>query len=602
MGLFDFFKKKPSPPQPEAPRAAPAPVVLPFRATITSMTPDGVGLLALSDGQTMRFGASACQGFRPAMGLEVEVLALSPHPLGGERPSAMRLLSDQATYERLLSAALAEHSAQVPRPPDAALDVQRVVPKPVAASKPLDLPELSTPPPAGHRHVVKVRFSNKRDDLVFVREVTWDGRLLRVHAFQAKRAAPETPTNVFQKLGTKFDTPEEARRAFDAEVSTQSTRFELRSHEVKTLPIATREVTLASDEALEKAFLDADEAKKGDAARVLADWLQSQGDVRGELAAVFQQRGEAAALQFLEEHEALLGEVVHALGGELHSLVWSHGFVVGASLKRDGYDSRTELEALTRGFLAAPLARFVTDLRFGLASFESDNDWAETLREVVESPRGPFIKKLEFDDYTSEDCEISWTPFGDFSPYWSKLPSLEHLHIRSGAGGVLGDLEFPSLKTFIRESGGLAGDELRAILRTKWPKLERLDLWFGSEGYGAQGSVAVLQPLLDGQGPSGLKHLGLINCEFSEELLPALLQSKVLPRLEVLDLSRGVLMDSDAELLLQHAGKLQHLKRLDLSENLLDASGPKLTAALPNVVIGEQRFDGEENRYCAVGE
>lgn len=601
MGLFDFFKKKPSPPQPEAPTAR-APVVLPFRATITSMTPDGVGTLALSSGQTMRFGASACEDFRPALGLEVEVLALSPHPLGGERPSAMRLLTDRATYEQLLAAAVAEHAAQVPRPPAAALDVQRVSPKPVAASKPLDLPELATPPPAGHRHVVKVRFSNRRDDLLFVREVTWDVRVLRVHAFQATRAAPASPTNVFQKLATKFDTPEEAQRAFDAEVSTQSTSFEARTHEVKTLPITTSEVKLASDEALEKAFLDADGTKKGDAARVLADWLQSQGDVRGELAAVFQQKGEAAALQFLEEHEALLGEVSHALGGEVHSLVWSHGFVVGASLKRDGFDSRTELEALTRGFLASPLARFVTQLRFGLASFESDNDWTQTLREVVESSRAPFIKKLEFDDYTYEDCEISWTPFGDFSPYWSKLPSLEHLHLRSGAGGVLGELELPSLKTFIRESGGLAGEELRAILRAKWPKLERLDLWFGSEGYGAQGSVAVIQPLLNGEVHSGLKHLGLINCEFSNELVPALLQAKVLPRLEVLDLSRGVLMDSDAEVLLQHAAKLKHLKRLDLSENLFDESGAKLTAALPNVVLGEQRFDGEENRYCAVGE
>jgi hypothetical protein len=601
MGLFDFFKKKPSPPQPEAP-STPAPLVLPFRATISSMTPDGVGTITLSDGQTMRFGASACQGFRPAMGLEVEVLALSPHPLGGERPSTMRMLSDQATYERLLNAAVAEHAAQTPRPPAQPPPPQRVADTGVGTVRPFPLPELSTPPPAGHRHVVKVRFSNKRDDLLFIRDVTWDGLLLRVHAFQAKRAAPETPTNVFQKHASRYDTPEEARRAFDAEVATQSRSFEARTHEVKTLPIATSEVRLASDEKLEKAFIDADEAKKGDAARVLADWLQSQGDVRGELAAVFQQRGEDAALQFLEGHEALLGEVAHALGGEVHSLVWSHGFVVGASLRRDGYDSRTELEALTRGFLASPLARFVTQLRFGLASYESDNDWTETLREVVESPRGPFIKKLEFDDYTSEDCEISWTPFGDFSPFWSKLPALEHLHIRSGAGGVLNDVQLPSLKTFIRESGGLAGDELRAILSAKWPKLERLDLWFGSEGYGAQGNVTMIQPLLDGQVHSGLKHLGLINCEFSNELVPALLQSKVLPKLEVLDLSRGVLMDSDVELMLQHPGKLAHLKRIDLSENLLNESGERLAAALPNVVVDEQRYDGDEDRYCAVGE
>lgn len=577
MGLFDLFKKKPAAPTPEAqpPTTPAAPAAIPeppFRATIASMTPDGVGELAYEGGK-VRFGASACQGFRPAPGLEVEVLAMAPHVLGGVRPTSMRMLTDQATYEQLMSAAVATFASEAPKPSaiNAPINVEKVVPRPVPAAKPLELPELATPPPAGHRHVVAVRFTNKRDDLVFVRDVTWDGRLLRVHAYQAKGSSPDTPISVFMKHASKYETPEEARRQFDGEVATQSTSFEKRAHEVKTLPLAERTLRLASDAALEQAFFEADAAdqkKKSDAAHVLADWLQTQGDLRGELAAVYERQGVPGAMQFLENHEALLGEASHALGGEVHSLKWSHGFVTGVSLKRGGYESRTELATLTRDFLASPLARFVTDLRFGLASYESDNDWTDTLRAVVESPRGPFIKKLEFDDYTYEDCEISWTPFGDFSPFWSKLPRLEHLHIRSGGGGVLNDIELPSLKTFIRESGGLAGDELRSILKAKWPKLERLDLWFGSEGYGAQGSVELIQPLLDAQGPAGLKHLGLINCEFSDQLLPAVLESKLLPKLSVLDLSRGVLMDEHVELLVKNASKLKHLTHLDLSEPL----------------------------------
>ena len=196
---------------------------------------------------------------------------------------------------------------------------------------------------------------------------------------------------------------------------------------------------------------------------------------------------------------------------------------------------------------------------------------------------------------------MSWTPFGDFSPYWSKLPSLEWLHVRSGAGGTLGAIELPNLKTFIRESGGLSEGELQSIINAKWPKLERLDVWFGSDGYGAEGSVALVQPLLDGVGIEHVTHLGFVNCEFSSELLVATLQSKVLPKLKVLDFSKGVLGDADVEVLLKNVDRLKHLERLDLSENLIN-DVDMLKAAMPNAIVHEQRGDDGEYRYCAVGE
>lgn len=68
MGFFDFLKKKVKPP--EAPRS------LPFRAMVTTLTPDGVGTLTHADGATYRFGATACRGWRPAIGVEVEVNGL----------------------------------------------------------------------------------------------------------------------------------------------------------------------------------------------------------------------------------------------------------------------------------------------------------------------------------------------------------------------------------------------------------------------------------------------------------------------------------------------------------------------------------------------
>ncbi len=590
MGFFDFLKKKVKPP--EAPRS------LPFRAMVTTLTPDGVGTLTHADGATYRFGATACRGWQPAIGVEVEVNGLDPHPLGGLRALNIRLVSDEATY----AARFAETNAQFERQRPATSPVAPAVTRPPSAPPvPLKLPELDTPVPPGERKVVTTRFENTRDGLIFFREVTWDGRVVRIVGGRSSEKTPQLVEQTFQQSGEKYATAEEARAAFERQLSMDQQNFKSHTTTASFLPQLEGQAKHVSNPELEAAFEQANPSTRGAAAQVYADWLLGQGDLRGELAA----HGPA----FLEAHaSALLGEVDHTLGGELRDLKWSHGFLVGATLKLSHFESTSDLATLTAQFLALPVARFVTELRFGLASFESDNDWTETLAAVANSPRGPAITRLEFDDYTSEDCEISWTPFGDFSPFWSKLPSLEWLHIRSGAGGTLGPrqkgdvLHLPNLKTFIRESGGLSEGELQSIINAKWPKLERLDVWFGSDGYGAEGSVELVQPLLDGRGIERVTHLGFVNCEFSSELLVATLQSKVLPKLKVLDFSKGILGDADVDVLLKNADRLKHLERLDLSENLID-DVERLKTALPNAIVDEQRDDDDgEYRYCAVGE
>ena len=66
----------------------------PVEATVTQWAPlDGVGRLKLITGEEVRFGASACP-FPPSVGLLVEVLSLAPHPLGGQRATAIGLRAD----------------------------------------------------------------------------------------------------------------------------------------------------------------------------------------------------------------------------------------------------------------------------------------------------------------------------------------------------------------------------------------------------------------------------------------------------------------------------------------------------------------------------
>ncbi len=87
--------------------------------------------------------------------------------------------------------------------------------------------------------------------------------------------------------------------------------------------------------------------------------------------------------------------------------------------------------------------------------------------------------------------------------------------------------------------------------------------------------------------------------ELTIHLVRALEKSPLLPRLRVLDLSKGGLADADVELLLRVAPKSAHL-RLDLSENFFAERLGELRRAFPRVILENQRHESE--RYDPAGE
>ena len=338
---------------------------------------------------------------------------------------------------------------------------------------------------------------------------------------------------------------------------------------------------------------------------VYADWLIAHGDVRGEI----------AALALAGKHgdaKRLVGAQLRELCGTddgTFELEFRHGFAVRATISVD-VDGSDLLEDVTRAFLASPMARFVERLRFGLAAHGNDNDWGPTLHAVATSPRAAHIRELRFDHYDYHQSEISWTPFGDFSGAWEKLPALEVLHVKSGAGGNLGTLDLPNLRTFIRESGGLARSEIHAIVSARWPRLEHLEIWFGSSMYGAEAELSDLRPIFQARGLPVLRHLGIVNCELVDSVIPELARSRILPQLHSLDLSKGVMARLATRYLVEHAAAFRHLAAIDLDANmLLDDELAQIRAVLDNVIPGKQREreyedddDDEMDRYVAVGE
>jgi uncharacterized protein (TIGR02996 family) len=442
---------------------------------------------------------------------------------------------------------------------------------------------------------IRYRNENRNKDRTNFREIVLDGIKVMVSAGWIQDGA----TTIYERYGQRYATAEEARAA--AEKQAAWGRYDHRDRVEDQVPDVPEMAPVgARNPELEAQVLAARDTPA--ASSVYADWLQTQGDPRGELAALWLAGDEARARGWLDDNAVRVwGTLDVKLDSELYGLEWQHGLLAGASLKCASIDSKTQLDAMTREFLALPVARLVTSLRFGLQSYESDNDWSETMTAVIESDQAAQLRSLRFDDYDSEACEISWVPIGDFSGAWAKLPRLETLCVRAGESGTLGDLDVPNLRTFIRVSGGLGASELDEIVAAKWPRLEHLEVWFGSNDYGAAGTPDHVAKLLE-RAPKTLRRLGLVNAEFTGDVIELLARSPATRQLEVLDLSRGTLLDADLDRLLAHVDAFRHLRKLDVSENLLNERIGELTQALPNVDAGNQRYDGDDARYVALGE
>jgi len=402
---------------------------------------------------------------------------------------------------------------------------------------------------------------------------------------------------------TRFDTRREAEEAFRKEALAHPlTRTPARRSLRARPPRGAGLEATAENPALEAQMHQERDSRRH--AQVYADWLQERGDPRGELAS-WSLTGKEDALRFFWQHDAetVLGEHAAELGSAISGLEWTHGFLDGLLLAQPrggGMRAPLELSAFIARVLALPVARFLRRLRLG---YPGETDCTASLRAVASTRQAAWLRALSVNTATPDDTELSWMSFGDFSPLWAALPSLEQLHLRGGGGGVLGKIEHASLRRFIRETGGLSAEELRAITLASWPRLEHLELWTGRAEYGAEATVELLEPMFAGRTLPSLHSLGLVNCEIVHECLAPLARSALLPRLKRLDLSRGVLQAQDVAELLRLAPKFTHLEVIDLSRNQLDErSVVALAERFPNGRFDHQREHQEGERYTAVGE
>ncbi|MFJ8431019.1 STM4015 family protein [Kitasatospora sp. NPDC094019] len=279
---------------------------------------------------------------------------------------------------------------------------------------------------------------------------------------------------------------------------------------------------------------------------------------------------------------------------------------------RTEFDAAGEWTARWGQFLDRVDTTAVTAVVIGDWSHDGPVSFAGPLAALLgAADRLPALRGLFIGDITYEENEISWIEMVDVTPVLTTFPLLTELVVRGasgeyaeGEGLALQPLRHEHLRALRFESGGLPKAVPRAVAASELPALERLEFWLGVHAYGGSTRPADLDPFLDGGRFPALRHLGLQNSEFQDEIAAAVAHAPVVARLESLNLSMGVFTDEGATALLD-GQPLTHLKRLDLHHHYLsEGMLRRLREALPGVELDLSEAGRPEERwqYVAVAE
>lgn len=173
----------------------------------------------------------------------------------------------------------------------------------------------------------------------------------------------------------------------------------------------------------------------------------------------------------------------------------------------------------------------------------------------------------------------------------TSLPSLTELvlHTSDLDDCWTGAIAAPSLRRLVIRTSA-SERTMAALGRLDAPALETLEIWNPDLAYGWDGKAACLSPLLDNDsGTPALRHLALVT-DLGDALVDLLADSKLLPRLAVLDLSHGTLGHSGASRMLERWAAFAHLRRLVLTGNGIDPDQSSILCRASHAVLsGWQR-------------
>lgn len=227
------------------------------------------------------------------------------------------------------------------------------------------------------------------------------------------------------------------------------------------------------------------------------------------------------------------------------------------------------------------------------------NAWEDSCQPILDgivehAGRFSHIEKLFVGDMDFEECEVSWIMQGDYSKLWAALPNLRGLTVKGSMELELGGISHEGLEELTIICGGLPKGVIQSIQNAKLPNLKKLLLYIGVDDYGFDGDADTVRELLDKADFPKLTYLGIADSEMQDELAKAVLESKFMGQVEVLDLSLGTLTDQGGELLLKELPKWPNIQRLDVHYNYLTDGMAQKLEGLPITVDVSERNKPDE--------
>ena len=363
-----------------------------------------------------------------------------------------------------------------------------------------------------------------------------------------------------------YASPVQARWEYDRRVAEHESRGYL------LLFDDSQEAPVARDGELEQALRrwpDDDDTRL-----VYADWLAERGDPRGELAST--QHGLALAtdpatrdrlrrreLELLTEHRArLFGELgrrVVSVSTQHYAidqleLDWRLGFVDGATLYA-AYDQPPAAELL-RLLLELPICQLID--RLSVARLPEERRYQPVLDALAEVPLPQTLRQLELGERRVGELRLG-------ARHARLLERLERLTLRAEALTVEPPVELGRLQHLSLQLTRLDTDLLARLASADLPALAALIL----DGADERPPLDALAHFFEAPGLQRLSSLGLRGTHNTLGVIQTVAASRLAPRLEGLDVTRGDLGREQITGIVEAHRRLPRLSHLVTSRNRL---------------------------------
>ena len=289
---------------------------------------------------------------------------------------------------------------------------------------------------------------------------------------------------------------------------------------------------------------------------------------------------------------------------KVYSIGGSYDPTTCCKIENEDDEDKISISDYLKDMVDRNISQQLEELVIGLWAYSFETSCQEAIDFLVENKASfPKLKHFFCGEMTYEECEISWIYQCNYEKFLNAYDQLETFRVRGGTGLELGNVQMPSLKTLIIETGGLGTDVVQSIIDAK-PSLQNLEIWFGTEDYGAGATPETIKDLLEGEPFPKLKFLGLKNSQIQDDIAEVLIGQEIVSRIETLDFSMGVLRDRGAQFLFDNK-ELLKLKHLNCRYNFLSKdwkANLTLQFHKQNINLEDTQETDDDWFYVEVGE